>query len=51
MVRYWLKALCRRSQKRRLAWDVFGPRVNLLAPHPPVLHPHPKDHYYAKHPK
>jgi hypothetical protein len=51
VVRYWLKALCRRSQKHRLTWGVFGPRVNLLIPHPRVLHPHPNDRFYAKHPK
>jgi RNA-directed DNA polymerase len=51
VVRYWLKALCRRSQKHRLTWEVFGPRVNLLIPHPRVLHPHPNDRFYAKHPK
>jgi group II intron reverse transcriptase/maturase len=51
VVRYWLKALGRRSQKRRLTWEVFSPRVNLLIPHPRVLHPHPNDRFYAKHPK
>lgn len=50
VVRYWLKALCRRSQKHRLNWEVFGPRVNLLIPHPRVLHPHPNERFYAKHP-
>jgi hypothetical protein len=51
VVRYWLKALCRRGQKHRLTWDVFGPLVRLLIPHPRVLHPHPNDRFYAKHPK
>jgi group II intron reverse transcriptase/maturase len=51
VTRYWLTALCRRSQKRRLNWAVFGPRVNLLLPHPRVLHPYPSERFYAKHPK
>jgi hypothetical protein len=51
VVRSWLQALGRRSQKHRLTWDVFGPRVNLLIPHPRVLHPHPNERFYAKHPK
>ncbi len=51
VVRYWLKALRRRSQRHRLNWAVFGPRVHLLLPHPRVLHPHPNERFYAKHPK
>jgi hypothetical protein len=44
-----MEALCRRSQKHRLTWDVFGPRVNLLIPHSRVLHPCSNDRFYAKH--
>jgi RNA-directed DNA polymerase len=51
VTRSWLKALCRRSQKRRLNWAAFGPRVNLVLPHPRVLHPYPSERFYAKHPK
>ena len=28
VVRYWLRALRRRSQKHRLCWETFGPRAN-----------------------
>jgi RNA-directed DNA polymerase len=51
VVRTWLHALRRRSQKHRLIWEVFSPRVNRLIPHPRVLHPYPNERFYAKHPK
>jgi hypothetical protein len=41
----------RKASAEALTWGVFGPRVNLLIPHPRVLHPHPNDRFYAKHPK
>ncbi len=50
VVRYWLQALRRRNQRHRLAWDVFGPRVARLLPHPRVLHPHPNHRFCAKYP-
>ena len=51
VVRYWLRALRRRSQRHRLSWEVFGPRVNLVIPRPRVLHDHPNLRFYAKHPR
>jgi len=50
VTRYWLRTLRRRSQKHRLRWETFGPRANRLLPHPKVLHPHPNERFYAKHP-
>ena len=51
VVRYWLRALRRRSQRHRLSWEVFGPRVNRVIPRPRVLHDHPNLRFYAKHPR
>ena len=51
VVRYWLRALRRRSQRHRLSWELFGPRVKLLIPHPKILHEHPNLRFYAKHPR
>ena len=51
VVRYWLRALRRRSQRHRLSWETFGPRATRLIPHPRVLHPFPNERFFAKHPK
>src|SRR6516165_4638225 len=50
-VRSWLQALRRRSQRCRLSWDRFGPLTDRCIPRPQILHPHPNDRFYAKHPK
>ena len=50
-VRSWLQALRRRSQRSRLSWDRFGPLTDRCIPRPQILHPHPNDRFYAKHPK
>ena len=50
VVRYWLRALRRRSQKHRLCWETFGHRANRHIPHPRVLHPYPNERFFAKHP-
>ena len=50
-VRSWLRALRRRSQRSRLSWAVFGPLTDRCIPRPQILHPHPNDRFYAKHPK
>jgi hypothetical protein len=39
-VRYWLRALRRRSQRHRLPWERFGPLADLCIPKPKILHPH-----------
>ena len=50
-LRYWLRALRRRSQRHRLTWERFGPLAERCIPKPTILHPHPNDRFYAKHPK
>lgn len=50
-VRYWLHALRRRSQRHRLPWERFGAIADSWIPKPKILHPHPNDRFYAKHPK
>jgi RNA-directed DNA polymerase len=49
--RSWLHALRRRSQRHRLSWERFGPIVDHWFPRVQVLHEHPNDRFYAKHPK
>jgi len=49
--RNWLHALRRRSQRHRLTWERFGPIVDSWFPRAQVLHEHPNDRFYAKHPK
>ncbi len=49
--RAWLHALRRRSQRHRMHWGRFSPIANRWVPSPTILHPHPNDRFYAKHPK
>jgi group II intron reverse transcriptase/maturase len=51
VARSWLVALRRRSQRSRLNWMCFRAIVTRWIPAPKVLHPHPNDRFYAKHPK
>ena len=51
VIRAWLHALRRRSQRHRLPWERFGPLCNQYLPRPRILHPYPNDRFYAKHPK
>src|SRR5262245_54543022 len=41
ILRYWLHALRRRSQRRSLTWERFGPLTDRCIPKPRILHPHP----------
>jgi len=50
-VRSWLRALRRRSQRRRLKWERFRRHVDRWIPHPKVLHQYPNERFFAKHPK
>jgi len=50
-VRGWLRALRRRSQRRRLKWARFRQHVDRWLPHPKILHPYPNERFFAKHPK
>ena len=51
VLRHWLRALRRRSQRHDLPWERFGPLTDRFIPKPKILHPHPNDRFYAKHPK
>lgn len=51
VVRAWLHALRRRSQRHRMPWGRFSAIANSWVPAPKILHPHPNDRFYAKHPK
>ncbi len=51
IIRYWYKVLRRRGQKRRITWKTFGPIVKCWIPTPRVMHPHPNERFYAKHPR
>jgi len=50
-VRGWLRALRRRSQRRRLKWARFRQHVDRWLPHPKILQPYPNERFFAKHPK
>jgi hypothetical protein len=51
VIRFWLQALRRRSQRHRLSWERFDQLTDLCIPKPKILHPHPNERFYAKHPK
>jgi len=51
VVRAWLHALRRRSQRSRMTWERFGRLVDLWIPQPQILHPHPNVRFFAKHPR
>jgi hypothetical protein len=51
VVRAWLHALRRRSQRHRMNWSRFSTIANRWVPTPKILHPHPSERFYAKHPK
>jgi RNA-directed DNA polymerase len=50
-VRSWLRALRRRSQRRRLKWARFRQHVDRWIPHPKTLQPYPNERFFAKHPR
>jgi RNA-directed DNA polymerase len=45
----WYRALWRRSQKRRMTWERFGPLVARWIPSAKILHPHPDLRFDAKY--
>ena len=51
VVRSWLHALRRRSQRHRMNWERFGKIANRWVPTPKIRHPYPNARFYAKHPK
>ena len=50
VVRAWLEALRRRSQKQRLRWERYGQIIERFLPKPCILHPEPSVRFDAMHP-
>lgn len=51
VARAWLHALRRRSQRHRMPWERFNKLDKRWIPRPRILHPHPNERFYAKHPR
>ena len=51
VVRMWLKALRRRSQRHRLSWKQFRSIIDRCLPLPRILHPEPGARFAAKYPR
>lgn len=51
VIRHWLRALRRRSQKHRLNWDRFARLVRGWLPRAQTVHPYPSVRFYAMHPR
>jgi len=47
----WYRALRRRSQHDRMAWERFWPLVDRWIPSAMILHPHPNLRFDARHPR
>jgi len=50
VLRSWLEALRRRSQRQRMSWERFNARLVPLIPPVQVLHPYPNARFDAKYP-
>jgi len=50
VLRNWLKALRRRSQRHRMSWERFNARLVPLLPPVQILHPYPDVRFAAKYP-
>jgi RNA-directed DNA polymerase len=48
IIRHWLKALRRRSQRTRLTWERMYPLAERWLPTVQILHPWPEPRFYAK---
>src|SRR5262249_44749073 len=51
VVRAWLQALRRRSQRHRLPWKRFAQLVERFLPQPRILQPEPGVRFDARHPR
>ena len=51
VIRHWLRALRRRSQKHRLNWVRFARLATRWIPRARVVHPYPSERFYAIHPR
>jgi hypothetical protein len=48
VIRAWLHALRRRSQRTRMNWERMNRLANKWVPRPRVLHPYPWDRFEAR---
>ena len=48
--RHGLFTLRRRSQRSQWTWERFCVLIDLYLPAPEILHPHPLERFFAKHP-
>jgi RNA-directed DNA polymerase len=51
VIRRWMRALRRRSQKHRLTWPRFVALADRWLPGPAILHPYPNLRFDARHPR
>jgi RNA-directed DNA polymerase len=51
VTRYWMHALIRRSQKRRLNWERMKRIVKYHLPYARIHHPWPRERFFAIHPR
>lgn len=51
VIRHWLHALRRRSQKHRMNWARFAKLVTRWIPKARILHPYPSERFYAMYPR
>ena len=51
VIRTWLHALRRRSQRHRLTWQRMIKLAADWLPKPKILHPWPRDRFAVKHPR
>ena len=51
VIRRWMRALRRRSQKYRLTWPRFVALADRWLPGPAILHPYPNLRFDARHPR
>jgi len=49
LLRAWYRALCRRSQKKRINWQKFGQFLGNRLPSVHTVHPYPEERFYAKY--
>jgi len=51
VIRAWMHALRRRSQRHRMPWSRFARYVRWWMPRPRILHPYPSVRFDARHPR
>lgn len=51
LIRYWLRALRRRSQRDRMSWERITRLADRYLPTPKILHPWPERRFLVTHPR